>query len=210
MMEDLLSQLNHNAGAIQAVAACITVVLTALLALLTRRYVHLTVAIADSANKQVEIARLQAEISGNLAKTAQEQRTAEQQRISEEQQKRADAVRRAQRELEGKIIELLIQLAGSSSTPEAEFLRSLPIIDEQRIRSIRTIAAEANEERIAYLEGIIAALHGIAALQQRVVSASVDDIAFTASEQASYAANLRNARDGLKKFTQARPASERY
>lgn len=209
-MADLLSELNLNAGAIQAVAACITVILTALLALLTRRYVNLTVAIADSANKQVEIARLQAEISGNLAKTAKEQRTSEQQRINEEQEKRADVVRRAQRELEGKIIQLLMQLAGSSSTPEAEFLRSLPIMDEQRIESIRRVAADANDDRIANLEGFIAALQGIAILQQRVASAPVDDIVFTASEKASYAANLQNARDGLKKFTRVRPASERF
>jgi len=207
---DIITFLNKNAGAIQGVAACVTVALTGMLAFLTWKYVRLTGTIADAANRQVELAALQADIASNLAKTAQEQRTSEEQRIKDEKEKREEAVNFAKRRLEASIVQFLVQLASSGSMPEEEFLRTLPVVDDQKLESIRTAAIEAKEERMGELEGALSALQGIAALQKHVIATPAGQAAFTSSEQASYSSNLRNARDGLKRLTRFRPASERY
>lgn len=206
----MISWLNENTGAVQGLASISVAILTALLALFTYRYVNLTGAIASAAKEQVELARIQAEVSASLAELAQEQRALNQQRLDEVKDKEETSRQEGKRELDRLAARLLTQLSGSSSEPELDYLKNSPAISEDVFDSIRKAAEQARDPNTGHLESAIASLEAIAALQNRIAISPQNPYVLSTSERESYKTNLRNARDGLKTFTSYRPNNERY
>lgn len=206
----MITWLNANTGAVQGLASISVAILTALLARFTYRYVNLTDAIAKAAKEQVELARIQADVSASLAGLAQEQRALKQQQIDEVKHTEEISRQDGRRELDKLAARLLTQLSGSSSEPECDHLKSSPVLSEDVLNSLRTAADQAKVENAGELESVITALEAIAVLQNRISTSSQSPYQFSTSERESYKTNLRNARDGLKTFTSYRPNNERY
>jgi hypothetical protein len=211
-MTDLFTWLDDHAGAVQAVSAVVSAILTGFIARLTFQYVRLTGTIATAAQKQVEIAQLQADTAKNLEAAARQQRELEQDRASEARAREQAAARLAKRQLSGLAARFLTQFAGCSSTaPSEAAFRILPPISEADIQALRDAANAAGIEAFDVLESVLSALAFMAELQQRVKNTNpAAGYSFSKGETQMYESTLRNLRSGLKAFTEFRPTSEVY
>jgi hypothetical protein len=211
-MTDLFAWLDGHAGAVQALSAVVSAILTALIARLTSRYVALTGTIATAAQKQVEIAQLQADTAKNLEAAARQQRELERDRSSEAKAREQAAADLAKRQLSGIAARFLTQFAGFSSTaPSEAAFRILPPISDSDVQTMRDAAHAAGIKAFDVLESVLSALAFMADLQQRVKSTNpAAGYSFSSGEAKVYETTLRNLRSGLKEFTEYRPTSEVY